>query len=103
MALPILAPVLENEGTGKAGYDLKQAVLVLGSHGVSLRGLTTDVMLASYLENSSGRLLALDALSAQHLGIEILTRDRLLGTGRKAVLMKDISVRGSRRLRGDGG
>jgi len=91
-ALRLLAPVLEDESIAKTGYDLKQAVLVLGSHGIDLRGLTTDVMLASYLENSSGRLLALDALSAQHLGIEIMTRDRLLGTGAKKVAMRTMPV-----------
>lgn len=91
-ALPLLASVLEDPAAGKVGYDLKQAVLVLGSHGVALTGLTTDVMLASYLENASGRLLALDAMSAQHLGVEIMTRDRLLGAGRKAVAMRDLAA-----------
>jgi DNA polymerase-1 len=91
-ALSLLAPILEEPAIGKTGYDLKQAVLVLGSHGISLAGLETDIMLASYLENSSGRLLALDALSSQHLGVEIMTRDRLLGTGRKAVAMRDVAI-----------
>ncbi|HEV3311094.1 MAG TPA: DNA polymerase I [Chloroflexota bacterium] len=92
VALQALAVPLEDPAIRKVGHDLKQTVLVLGSHGVTLRGLSVDTMLASYLENASGRLLAVDALSAQHLGVEIGTHDLLTGTGRKRVPLRDIPV-----------
>jgi DNA polymerase-1 len=91
-ALQVLAPALESEAIRKVGHDLKEAVLVLGSHGVSLEGLYFDTMLASYLENASARLLALDSLAAQHLGIEIMTIEALAGSGKKAMPLAELSI-----------
>ncbi len=45
----ILGPVLEDAGVHKVGHDMKRAEVVLRRNGVSLRGITFDGMLASYL------------------------------------------------------
>ena len=42
-------PILEDEAIRKVGHDLKFDAIVLARHGVTLRGLDTDVMIASYL------------------------------------------------------
>src|SRR5579884_68215 len=90
--LTSLRSVLEDETIRKIGHDLKQVMILLDVRGIHLRGLETDTMLASYLENSSSRMLALDALAAQRLGIEIMTRDALLGTGKKQLALRDLDI-----------
>src|SRR6185436_19597110 len=44
-----LRPVLENAAIGKRGYDLKIDTIVLARHGIALRGLRFDALLASYV------------------------------------------------------
>src|SRR5688500_7578955 len=41
-ALTLLRPILEDPAIGKVGHDLKFDAIVLGRHGVTLRGLATD-------------------------------------------------------------
>jgi len=50
-----LKPVLESPGVRKVGHDLKRVALLLSRHGVELRGLDFDTMLASYLINPARR------------------------------------------------
>jgi DNA polymerase-1 len=45
----VLAPLFEDPGVPKLGHDVKRADVVLRRHGVELRGVTFDAMLASYL------------------------------------------------------
>ena len=92
MALQALAAPLENPSIRKIGHDLKQALLVFGSHGVGVQGLYFDTMLGSYLENASARMLALDSLAAQHLGIEIMTLESLTGKGVKKLPLRDLAI-----------
>lgn len=87
-----LAPPFENPEIKKLGHDLKQVHLVLGSHGVRVEGLYTDVILGSYLESASGRLLNLDSLGAQLLDIEIMTREQLAGKGKKQVVPRELGI-----------
>jgi DNA polymerase I-like protein with 3'-5' exonuclease and polymerase domains len=48
-ALDVLRPILEDESIRKVGHDLKFDAVVLARHGVTLRGIDLDTMLASYL------------------------------------------------------
>ena len=47
--LATLKPLLEDESIEKVGHDLKFDAMVLARHGITLRGLGLDTMLASYL------------------------------------------------------
>jgi len=81
----VLKPVLEDPDTAKVGHNLKVMLLALADHGIQPRGLAVDTTLASYLENSSTRMLALDSLAAQRLGVEIMTLDALTGKGKAEI------------------
>src|SRR4029450_7678018 len=48
-ALDALRGVLEDPTVRKVGHDLKFDAIMLARHGVTLRGLDIDTMLASYL------------------------------------------------------
>ncbi|HEX9366483.1 MAG TPA: 5'-3' exonuclease H3TH domain-containing protein, partial [Vicinamibacterales bacterium] len=52
-ALDALKPVLEDPAIGKIGHDLKFDAILLARHGVALRGLETDTMIASYLVDAN--------------------------------------------------
>ena len=48
-ALDRLRPLLEDAAVRKVGHDLKFDMIVLARHGITLRGVEFDSMLASYL------------------------------------------------------
>ena len=52
-ALDALRPVLENPAITKVGHDLKFDAILLARHGVELRGLDIDTMIASYLHDAT--------------------------------------------------
>jgi DNA polymerase-1 len=84
-ALERLGPLFEDERCRKIGHDLKVDVAVLARHGVSVRGLAFDSMLASYLLDATrpGHPLAETAL--EHLGYKALTEEDVCGRGARAV------------------
>src|SRR5262249_46969460 len=66
-ALRRLKPVLENPAIEKLGHDLKSDSLVLARHGVTLRGLSVDTMLASYLLDATRSGHPLETSSLEYL------------------------------------
>ena len=64
----ILGPVLEDPALAKCGHNVKFDELVLRQHGVELRGVTFDTMIASYVVDSSRSSHRLDHLALALLG-----------------------------------
>ena len=62
-----LGPILENPAKGKTGQNLKYDVEVLASHGVRVRGIDGDTLLADYLLSPDRRNHGLDDLALVHL------------------------------------
>ena len=88
-ALEILRPVLEDAAVEKAGHDLKFDAIVLAQHGVTLRGLTTDTMLASYLLDATRSAHLLEDLALEHAGYKALREEDVCGRGAKAISFRD--------------
>ena len=84
-ALERLRPVLESETVRKVGHDLKFEIIVLAGHGIQLRGLAFDSMLASYLLDATRSGHPLEETSLEHLGYKALTDDDVCGRGAKAI------------------
>jgi DNA polymerase-1 len=84
-ALVELKSVLEDEAVGKVGHDLKFDAIVLERHGVSLRGIETDTMLASYLLDATRSAHPLEDLAIEHAGYKALREEDLCGRGAKAI------------------
>jgi len=74
-ALKLLADMLESPRIGKIGHDLKHLSMALRSEGVTLRGVSFDVMLAAYVIDPGKRRYDLTELSGEHLGIDIKSDD----------------------------
>ena len=66
-----LRPILENPKIEKSSHDAKFLVEVLRGHGIELRGLTMDTMIASYLLSPGTRSHDLERLVFQHFGREL--------------------------------
>ncbi len=90
-ALARLAPLLGDETVGKVGHDLKFDLVLLAQHGVTLRGLAFDTMLASYLLDATRTGHPLEETALEHLGYKALTDEDLCGRGAKAVAYSRLS------------
>jgi len=97
-ALPIapvldaLRPLLEDDAVKKAGHDLKFDAIVLARHGITLRGLETDTMLASFLLDSSRSEHLLEDLALEHTSYKALSEEDVCGRGVKALSLAEIPV-----------
>jgi len=80
-SLDILRPVLEADRPGKLGQNLKYDIAVLKTHGVELRGLECDSMVASYVLHPSDRSHNLNALAQRHLDYRPVGIEELIGKG----------------------
>jgi DNA polymerase I len=82
--LSTLKPILENEAIKKVGHDLKFDAIVLARHGITLRGLDTDVMIAGYLLDAN-YAHPLEDLAIEHTGYKALREEDVCGRGAKAI------------------
>jgi DNA polymerase I len=85
-----LKPLLEDAGVRKLGHDLKQDTILLGRHGVTLRGVAFDAMLGSYLLDASRSSHALPEIALEHLGYKAIAEESVAGKGVKAVPMSQL-------------
>src|SRR5262249_37008998 len=74
-ALEALTPVLEDAGVPKTGHDLKFDAILLARQGVTLRGLDTDTMIASYLVDATRSEHRLEDLALEHTSYKALTEE----------------------------
>jgi DNA polymerase-1 len=100
-ALGILRGVLESDAVRKVGHDLKFDAIVLARHGVTLRGLDTDTMLASYLLDATRSAHLLEDLALEHAGYKALREEDVCGRGAKAVSFRDVPVERVRDFAGE--
>jgi DNA polymerase-1 len=92
IALGALRPLLEDETIGKEGHDLKFDAIVLARHGVTLRGLDLDTMLASYLLDATRSGHLVEDLALEHTSYKALSLEDVCGRGAKAISLADVPV-----------
>jgi len=83
-ALDMLRPVLEAEDIAKVGQNMKYDAEVFHLHGVSLKGLHFDTMIASYVINPGLRQHNLESLAQQYLDYKMIGYGEVVGKGKKA-------------------
>jgi DNA polymerase I len=88
--LPILQPLFEDEAIRKIGHDLKGDAILLAQHGIALRGLDTDTMIASYLIDATRSSHPLEAIALEHTQYKGLTEEAICGKGVKALSIADL-------------
>jgi DNA polymerase-1 len=90
-ALARLKPWLEDASRPKLGQHLKYDRHVFANHGIALRGIQDDTLLASYVLESD-RPHDLGALAMRHLGLATLSYDELTGKGAARIPFNQVAI-----------
>ena len=91
-ALPILKGVLEDDRVLKVGQNIKYDAEVLKQHGVELKGIHFDTMIASYVINPGIRQHNLDYLAQHYLNHKMISFQDVVGKGRNARNFSEVEV-----------
>ncbi len=91
-ALEMLKPVLESGDVRKIGQNIKYEMLVLRNHGVTLRGVYFDTMLAAHLLDASRTSYKLDELSKTELGHRMISYDDVTGKGKARKSFAEVDI-----------
>ncbi|NQT55939.1 MAG: DNA polymerase I [Desulfobacteraceae bacterium] len=91
-SLEALREVLEDERIAKVGQNIKYDAEVLKLHGVTLRGIHFDTMIASYIINPSLRQHNLNYLAQHYLNHKMISYEEVVGKGRNACNFSEIEV-----------
>ncbi len=87
--LELIRPLFADENIRKIGQNIKFDAMILKNHGLEIRGIYFDTMIASYLINPTGQH-NLDKLSERYLNYEMIHIEELIGSGKKQKKMTDI-------------
>jgi DNA polymerase I len=91
-ALHELEAVLGSSTPAKAGYDLKFQQVVLKRHGIELKGMVFDPMVASYLLDPGKQTHALERIAAEFLGEAISSYEEMTGRGKGQLSFADVDL-----------
>jgi DNA polymerase-1 len=91
VVLDVLKAPLEDAGIKKCGQNLKYDLLTLAQHGVEVRGIGFDTMVAAYILRADGQH-NLDALAQEYLGYKMISYSDLVGKGRERVDIREIPI-----------
>ncbi|MFL6617337.1 MAG: DNA polymerase I [Povalibacter sp.] len=83
--LDLLRSLLQAEHPAKIGHNLKLAAHVLKRYEIDLRGMRFDVMLESYIWNSTATRHDLDSIARKYLGAETIAYETVTGKGAKQI------------------
>jgi DNA polymerase-1 len=101
MVLARLAPVLESERVEKTAHNAKYDMVMLAQHGIWVRGLRFDTMIAAFLAGEGGGgtyrpgegTLGLKWLASRLLGVEMTDITQLIGKrGRDQLSMAEVPI-----------
>jgi DNA polymerase-1 len=76
-----VGPLLEDAAVGKVAHNAKFDIQVLERHGIRVRGLVGDSMIASYVNDSTRVSHSLDSLAQAYLDYAPIPLKNLIGTG----------------------
>lgn len=82
---------LEDEAAPKLGQHVKYDQHVFANHGITLRGITHDTMLQSYVLEAD-RAHSLDSLALRHLGRRGTSYEDLCGKGRQQIPFAQVRI-----------
>jgi DNA polymerase-1 len=91
-ALELLRPILEDSRIAKVGQNIKYDALVLNRHGVGMRGIHFDTMIASYVINPGLRQHNLDYLAQHYLGHKMISYTDVVGKGKQQCSFAEVNL-----------
>jgi DNA polymerase-1 len=87
-----LRPVLEDESIAKYAHNSKYDLTVLVRHGMQVKGLSFDTMIAEWLADPASRNLGLKNLAWARLGVEMQPITDLIGTGKAQITIAQVPI-----------
>ncbi len=87
-----LKPLFEDLEIKKIAHNMKYDFRVMKNHGVDVKGVYFDTMIASYLLNSASRQHNLDAVTFSELGFEKISKKDLLGIGKDKITFSEVDI-----------
>ncbi|MFT5888021.1 MAG: DNA polymerase-1 [Zhongshania sp.] len=90
--LESLKPILEDPAKAKVGQNLKYDANVLVNHGICLRGIHDDTMLASYVLDSTGSRHDMDTLALKYLDHRTIHFEDIAGKGAKQITFNQVAL-----------
>jgi DNA polymerase-1 len=90
--LQMIGDLLRDEKILKVGQNIKYDAEVLIRHGVELKGIHFDTMIASYVINPGLRQHNLDNLSQHYLNHKMISYDEVVGKGKKGGDFSEVQV-----------
>jgi DNA polymerase-1 len=90
--LSALRGVLESGAIAKIGQNLKYDYQVLKGHGITLRGISFDAMVAAYVIDPGRRNYSLDAMAAERLGVATVPIGSLIGKGKNQITFSEVPI-----------
>ncbi|MBF0225666.1 MAG: DNA polymerase I [Desulfobacterales bacterium] len=87
-----LKPLLENEDIKKVGQNVKYDWIVFKRHGIELKGIIFDTMVASYVLNPSKRSHSLDSIAIEFLNHTSIKFSSVAGKGKNAVTFNKVPI-----------
>jgi DNA polymerase-1 len=80
-----LRPILEDASIAKYAHNAKYDLTVLARHGIEVKGLAFDTMVAEWLIDPASRNLGLKNLAWARLGVEMTPITFLIGKGKNQI------------------
>lgn len=96
LLLQELKPLLEDERIKKIGQNLKYEYIIFKRHGITLRGIYCDTMIASYLLNPSKHNHNLDDIAMDHLDYRMTSFKELTGSGKNTITFDAVPIEQAR-------
>lgn len=87
----LLKPLFEDSQIGKIGQNIKYDMLAIARHGIWLKGIEFDTMVASYVLREDGQH-NLDALAREYLDYAMVSYDDITGTGKERKDIRDVPL-----------
>ena len=87
-----LKPLLENPDKLKLGQHIKYDAHVLANHGITLRGITHDTMLESYVLNSTATKHNMDDIAKKYLDVATIHYEDVAGKGAKQISFQEVQL-----------
>jgi DNA polymerase I len=90
--LAALRPLLEDPSIGKIGQNIKYDLVVFRSHGITVRGVAMDTMVADFLLEPGRRTHNLDDLAQRYLQHSTIKIESLIGSTKPQRSMADVPL-----------
>ena len=91
--LSALKPILESNSYRKCGQNIKYDSLIFKRHGVNLKAIAFDSMLAEHILHPEKNSYKLDNLSMEYIGYEMQPIEALIGDGKNQISMSEVNLK----------